>query len=159
MRYRMLLALGLAVTATLLVTSQVFGGTYLNTIEPVATMNGRHLQVTIIYGCTQTQSVTLRVTATQRNVGAVAQGWRTTTCGQAVEHIPVNLTTFGVNRFIPTLDASQDQVVEICALGLTSINGQTDDSHQWCKEVTLQVDSSLNVRGSASPFDSRMRFH
>ena len=81
MRYRLLLAFGLALVAIMSVTAEAFGGTYLNTIEPTATLQGRRLEATIIYGCTESQLVTLRVTATQRNVGAVAQGWTTTACG------------------------------------------------------------------------------
>lgn len=136
-RVRILVAAGLAVAAVMLVASQVLGGTYLNTIEPTATLQGRHLHVTIIYGCTKPQKLTLRVTATQRHVGALAEGTEVTSCNQDVQHIPVQLTVHGSNQFIAAANATSDQVVEVCALGLTSNNGHVDDSHQWCKEVTL----------------------
>ena len=149
MRHRLLTGFGLAVITMLLFASSAFGGTYLNTIEPVATMHGRHLRVTVIIGCDAGQHLTLRVTSTQRQVGAVAQGWERTTCSGKEQHIPVDITAPGRERFVP-VDTSDSRTVETCVLAMTSSRGRTDDSHQWCKDLTLQVDSSLTVRDSSS---------
>ncbi|MGA7668826.1 MAG: hypothetical protein WBW04_00290 [Nitrolancea sp.] len=136
MRYRLPVAFSLALAALFLVTTQVFGGTYLNTIESTATLSGRHLQVTVIIGCDAGQRLTLRVTSTQRHVGAMAEGREQTICTGEEQHIPVDIVTRGSEQFIP-VSSSDSRVVETCVLAMTSSKGKTDDSHQWCKQVAL----------------------
>jgi hypothetical protein len=134
---RLLFVVLLAALAPLALATRAHGGTYLNTLEPTATLHGRQLDVTVIYGCDPGQHLALRVTATQRHVGAVAEGTQQGTCAVDVQHIPVLLTTRGVDQFVPSAEAAADQVVEVCALATTMTRGHIDDSHQWCKDLTL----------------------
>lgn len=136
MWYRLLFAIGLAVASTFFVAGQVIGGAYLNTIEETAMLRGRHLRVTVIIGCDAGQRLKLRVTTTQRHVGAVAEGRQETTCTGDTQHIPVDITTRGRQHFVPAT-ASDSNVVEACVLAMTSSQGHIDDSHQWCKDVSL----------------------
>ncbi len=111
------------------------GGTYLNTMQPTATLRGRQLDVTVIYGCDAGQHVAVRVTGTQRHVGAVAEGTWQGTCAPQPQQIAVSLNTSGALAFVPS--ASAHEVVEACALAVTMTRGLPDDSHQWCKDLTL----------------------
>jgi hypothetical protein len=134
---RALAALVLAGVSLLLLTASARGGTYLNTLEPTATLSGRQITVTVIYGCDAGQRVAVRVTATQRHVGAVAEGTRQATCSGDPQHLAVSLHTTGSLPFVPSSSARDDQPVEVCALAVTMTRGKPDDSHQWCKDLAL----------------------
>ncbi len=136
-RSRILGGVVLAAIALLMLGGQARGGQYLNTMESTAALHGRAVDVTVIEGCDATQRLALRVTATQRRVGAVAQGTAQTTCAGDAQHVVVHLYTTGAVDFVPTAEAREDQIVEVCALATTMTRGKVDDSHQWCKDLEL----------------------
>lgn len=134
---RILAGAVVAAVALVVLAAPARGGTYLNTMQPTATVHGRQVEVTVVYGCDAGQHVAVRVDVTQRHVGAVAEGTWQGTCAPEPQQIAVSLNTTGTQSFVPSASARDDQVVEACALAVTLTRGRPDDSHQWCKDLTL----------------------
>ena len=109
-----------------------FARVMLNTIDPVAvvTDNGRHLIVTGPIGCTASERAYLRVTVTQRDTGAVAEGSTRITCTGDIQQWEVQASTQGRETF-------QEGPATAVALGSTTSRGETTDAHQWLVEITL----------------------
>jgi len=109
-----------------------FAGASMNTIDPVAivTDNGRHIMVTGPIACTEGQRADIRVTATQRATGAVAEGHTRITCTGDIQHWEVDASTQGDETFV-------EGPATAVALARTSDRGDTDDAHQWLVNITL----------------------
>jgi hypothetical protein len=103
-----------------------------NTIDPVATVadDGRHLVVTGPVACTAGERAHLRVTVTQRDTGAVAQGHTFIRCNGDTQQWKVHAATQGKEPF-------QAGAATAVALDRTTRLGDPTDAHQWLVEITL----------------------
>ena len=83
------------------VASLAFAKIAVNTIDPVAVVAGagRHLVVTGPIECTQGERVELRVTVTQRETGAVAEGYAVFNCSGVIEQWELHAVTHGKATF------------------------------------------------------------
>ena len=119
----------LVVTAALLVamTATALGAITSNTIDSTATVGkkGRQVQVTVLLGCNRTQNARLRVTVNQTGKPAVANKRKRVSCTTATGSFPMKAKARGKRRF-------SAGAATVCVLAVTS-----DDSRQWCKDVTL----------------------
>ncbi|HZW11421.1 MAG TPA: hypothetical protein VFF69_16070 [Phycisphaerales bacterium] len=104
-----------------------------NTIDTTATISdkGRHLVLTGPLTCDRVQWVDLRVTVTQRETGALAEGC-VRFIGTPEQQIwTLEAQTKGRNGFV----AGPATAV---ALATSTLNGQTDDAHQWLVDIVLE---------------------
>lgn len=104
-----------------------------NTINPIANLsqNGARITLTGPITCTQVERVVLRVTVTQRNTGAVAEGTATFVGSTQSQQWTVEAHVRGDAAFLPG-------PVTAVAVAVTSLRGQANDAHQWLVPVTLQ---------------------
>ncbi len=103
-----------------------------NTIDPVAavTGGGRHLVVTGPIECTSGETAYLRVTVTQRETGAVAEGSTRLGCAGGRQQWEVLALAQGRETFRPGPATA-------VALASTDSSGETTDAHQWLVNITL----------------------
>ena len=103
-----------------------------NTIDAVAVVagGGRHLIVTGPVECTQGERAELRVTVTQRETGAVAEGYAFFNCAGAIEQWEVHAVTHGKATF-------EEGPATAVALGSSTSRGVTTDAYQWLVDITL----------------------
>lgn len=104
----------------------------LNTIDPVAivTDNGHHLVMTGPITWTAGERVYLRVTVTQRETGAVAEGRTRETCTGDTQQWEVHAATQGKATF-------QKGPATAVAVGRTTTRAGTTDASQWLVDITL----------------------
>ena len=102
------------------------------TIDPVAVVagGGRHLIVTGPIECTQGERAELRVTVTQRETGAVAEGYAFFTCAGVSEQWEVHAVAHGKASF-------EEGPATAGAVASTSSRRQATDAHQWLVNITL----------------------
>jgi hypothetical protein len=105
-----------------------------NTIDPVAVVadNGRHLIVTGPILCDQVERVELRVTVTQRETGAVAEGYTIFSCTVVVEE------QWEVHAVAHGKAAFEEGPAIAVAVASTSSRRETTDAHQWLVDITLE---------------------
>jgi len=116
----------------------------LNTIDPVAivTDNGRHLIVTGPIGCTLGQRELIRVTVTQRRltvtqheIGAVAEGHTRVICTGKTQKWEVHAWTQSKETF-------EEGAATAVALGRqikrSRERSHVTDAHQWLVNITLE---------------------
>ncbi len=104
-----------------------------NTIDTTGTIsgNGRHLVLTGPLTCDRVQWVDLRVTVTQRETGALAEG-SLRFIGTPEQQIwMLEAQTYGRNAFVPG-------PARAVALAISSARGRADDAHQWLVDITLE---------------------
>jgi len=109
-----------------------FARIVINTIDPVAIVadNGRHIIVTGPIRCDQEERADLRVTVTQRDTGAVAEGSTIFTCTVETQQWEVHAVTHGKATF-------EEGPATAVAVASTSSRRQTTDAHQWLVAITL----------------------
>ena len=103
-----------------------------NTIDPVAIVsgNGLHVLLTGPIACTEGERVSLRVTVTQRETGALAEGVALFTCTGVVQQWRVLASIQGNETFQPGAATA-------VAIGRTSSGAKTTDAHAWLVNITL----------------------
>ena len=121
--------------AGVLVVPTVFARIVRNTIDPVATIadDGRFITVTGPVSCNQVQWIDQRVTVTQRNTGAVAEGRSHFLCTPDVQQWTVEAAAQGRSRF-------EEGPATAGAIAVTKVLGQPDDAHQWLVDLALAVE-------------------
>jgi len=92
--------------------------------------NGRHLIVTGPIECTQGERANLRVTVTQRETGAVAEGYTIFNCAGVVEQWEVHAVTHGKAAF-------EEGPATAVGVARTTSRGTATDAHQWPVDITL----------------------
>ena len=94
---------------------------------------GRQVHVTGPIACTQAQlQVIIRVTVTQRDTGALAEGrWQ----GACTTRTRTWRTTVAADGLAAPFAAGAGQA---CALGVVYERGRRIDAFQWCREVRLK---------------------
>ncbi len=80
--------------------------------------------------CTERERAHLRVTVTQRETGAMAEGRTRITCTGDTQQWGVHASTHGKEAF-------QEGPATAVALARTSNRGETTDAHQWLVDITL----------------------
>jgi hypothetical protein len=112
--------------------ASALGGVRLsNTMNPLASVadNGRHVIVTGPLTCIAGEKVFMRVTVSQRETGAIAEGRTMVNCTGVLQQWEVHAATQGNERF-----------GEGAAIGtaLARTNNVGDnDAHQWLVALTL----------------------
>jgi hypothetical protein len=103
-----------------------------NTIDPLATLTdrGRLVIATGPITCTRGERVYLRVTITQRESGAVAEGRGPVVCTGNSQHWEVHAATQGKASF-------EEGPALAVAVARSADRGQITDAHQWLVSVTL----------------------
>jgi len=101
-----------------------------NTIDPVATVEGRHVILTGPIRCDEGQRVMIGVTVTQRSTGALAEGDTHLICTGETQHWEIRAST----RDNETFEAGTATAVTV---GRTTERGVTDDAQQWLGQITL----------------------
>jgi len=103
-----------------------------NTIDPVAVVagGGRHLILTGPIRCDQEERTELRVTVTQRETGAVAEGYAVFTCTVETQQWEVHAVTQGKATF-------EEGPATAVGVGSTTSRGTATDAHQWLVDITL----------------------
>jgi hypothetical protein len=103
-----------------------------NTIDPVAvvTDHGRQLVVTGPITCTAGERATFRVTVTQRETGAMAEGHALVTCTGVNQQWELHVSTQGSELF-------QEGPATAVAIARTPDRGAVTDAHQWLVAITL----------------------
>lgn len=127
------LSLPVLVLAALWFTPAAWARLSANTINTTGTIgdHGRRLIVTGPATCDKVQFVDLRVTVTQRDTGALAEG-RIRFVGTPEQQTwTVEADTEGKNAFKPG-------PARAVALATTTTKGKTDDAHQWLVDITLE---------------------
>jgi hypothetical protein len=106
-----------------------------NTIDPVATVsaNGRRIVLTGPIECAAGERAHLRVTVTQRETGAVAEGQARITCTGVSQQWTVRAPTRGAASF-------DEGPATAVALARTTDRGDITDAHQWLVAVALVAD-------------------
>ncbi|HZW11422.1 MAG TPA: hypothetical protein VFF69_16075 [Phycisphaerales bacterium] len=104
-----------------------------NTIDTTGTISdhGRRLVLTGPLACDKVQLVDLRVTVTQRETGALAEGCVRFIGTPEQQTWMLEAQTKGRNTF-------QAGAARAVALAATSLHGRTDDAHQWLVDLTLE---------------------
>jgi hypothetical protein len=104
-----------------------------NTIDPVAilTDGGRHVILSGPVQCTGGEAYHTRVTITQRESGAVAEGWAVIECSGGEQEWMVHAWVRGDQAF----DRGSARAV---AFARTFDGGFSTDSHQWMVDVVLE---------------------
>ena len=133
-KYVKRLALGVIVLviAGLFLAQGALARLVFNTIdsEAIVTAHGRHLVVTGPIQCTAGEQTFLRVTVTQRQTGAVAEGGTLISCTGDLQHWEVRASTLGKASFQPGAAVAT-------AIATTHDHGDTTDAHQWLVAITL----------------------
>ncbi len=103
-----------------------------NTIDAQAVVadNGRHIVVTGPIACTKSERAFLRVTVTQRETGAVAEGSTRITCTGDAQQWEVHASAQDRAAF-------EEGPATAVALAHTTDRGDITDAHQWLVEITL----------------------
>jgi hypothetical protein len=103
-----------------------------NTIDSqaVVTDNGRHIIVTGPIACAESERAFLRVTVTQRETGAVAEGSTRITCTGDTQQWEVHASVQGRAVF-------EEGPATAVALAHTTDRGDITDAHQWLVDITL----------------------
>ena len=83
--------------------------------------------------CTQGERVDLRVTVTQRETGAVAEGYAIFNCAGAIEQWEVHAVTHGKANF-------EEGPATAVAVATATSRRETTDAHQWLVNITLVGD-------------------
>ena len=121
----------LALMIAVLITPFAFARIVHNTIDPFANIKakGRQIVVTGPVECTAGEIFDVRVTVTQRETGAFAEGQARLTCTGVTEHWLIDASTRGREPF-------QAGPATASAVGITSNRGATTDAHQWLVNIT-----------------------
>ena len=130
---RLMLALVSALFVVLALAAPTASGRVAyNTIDASALVadDDRHLVVTGPLACTAGERAYLRVTVTQRETGAIAEGNTLVLCTGDVRQWEVHATVQGAE----TLQQGSATAV---ASARTTTHGDTTDSHQWLVNITL----------------------
>ena len=103
-----------------------------NTIDPLATLadHGRLIIATGPISCTRGERVFLRVTVTQRETGAVAEGRGRVVCTGNNQQWQVHAATQGKASF-------DEGPATAVAIVRSADRGESTDAHQWLVNVTL----------------------
>jgi hypothetical protein len=119
----------------MLAVPTAFGKVVFNTIDGAAlvTDGGRHIVITGPLSCTAGERAFLRVTVTQRETGAIAEGHTLVRCSGDIRQWEVHATVRGAAVF-------QQGLATAAALARTSAHGDISDSHQWLVNITLVAD-------------------
>jgi len=112
------------------IAAPAFAKVVVNTIDPIATVNGRHVILTGPIRCDEGQTVTIGVTVTQRPTGALAEGQTRLICTGDTQHWEIDAATHGNETF-------ESGTATAVAVGRTTDRGVTDDAQQWLVQVTL----------------------
>ena len=117
------------------VAPMAFARVVLNTIGPVAIVadHGRHIVVTGPIACTAREKAHLRVTVTQRETGALAEGHTRITCTGDSQQWEIHASTHGHESF-------QEGPAAAVAVARTTDRGDVTDAHQWLVNITLVGD-------------------
>jgi catalase (peroxidase I) len=99
----------------------------------LVTDGGRHIVITGPLSCTAGERAFLRVTVTQRETGAIAEGHTLVRCSGDIRQWEVHATVRGAAVF-------QQGLATAAALARTSAHGDISDSHQWLVNITLVAD-------------------
>ena len=100
--------------------------------DPTATI-GKHGHVVRATGtltCAAGERLFLRLTVTQPQTAAYAEGRTRARCTGAELHWKVQAFGRLRTRFA-------EGTAQACALGITRLNGHPTDAHQWCVDVTI----------------------
>ena len=121
--------------AAALAATGAFARVILNTIDSVATVtdNGRLVVATGPLSCTEGERAYLRVTLSQRDTGAVAEGHTFVDCTGEVQQ-------WEVHAFIQGRDTFVEGPATAVAIARTTVRGTSSDAHQWLVNVTLVGD-------------------
>ena len=121
-----------ATFAFLILAPLSFAKVVINTIDSLATLadHGRLVIATGPISCTRGERVYLRVTITQRETGAVAEGRSRVLCTGNSQQWEVHAATQGKASF----DEGPALAV---AIGRSADRGKITDAHQWLVDVTL----------------------
>jgi hypothetical protein len=95
------------------------------------TDNGRQILVTGPITCTAGERAQLRVTVTQRETGAMAEGHALVSCTGVDQQWELHASTQGSQLF-------QDGPATAVAIARTSDRGDITDAHQWLVAITLE---------------------
>ena len=116
----------------LLARTRGFADTNSSKIDTVAIVidNGRRILLTGPVECGNGERADLRVTVTQRQTGAVAEGHTFITCTGEPQQWEIDALTQGDQTF------EEGPVVGVLA-GRTVSRGETTDAHQWLVNITL----------------------
>jgi hypothetical protein len=116
----------------LLARTRGFVDTNSSKIDTVAIVidNGRRILLTGPVECGDGERADLRVTVTQRETGAVAEGHTFVTCTGTPQRWEIDALTQGDQTF------EEGPVVGVLA-GRTVSRGETTDAHQWLVNITL----------------------
>ncbi len=108
-------------------SSAFFGRT-----DPTAMIkkNGHVVRATGTLTCAAGERLFLRLTVTQPQTAAYAEGRTRARCTGAELQWKVRATGRLRTRFA-------QGTAQACALGITRLNGHPTDAHQWCVDVTL----------------------
>jgi len=122
----------LAIVAGVFVARTAFARVARNTIDPVAHVSdkGRQLAVTGPIAITDGEKAVMRVTVTQRNTGAVAEGDLILDGNGSTNQWQVVARAQGKATFEPGPATA-------VGLAVSTIRGNTTDAHQWLVDVTL----------------------
>ncbi len=106
-----------------------------NTIDPEASLavHGTHIVLTGPIRCTQTEWVDMRVTVTQRDTGAVAEGHLRFVGSDTTQHWTVDAVVRGQAAFV-------EGPATVVAIAVTSRAAQPTDANQWLVPVVLHKD-------------------
>jgi len=131
LRYLVPAAIILTLAGALLVP-RVLARIMSNTIDLVASVtdSGRQLLVTGPIECTVGERANLRVTVTQRETGAVAEGRTVVNCTGSLQQWEIRAATQGSEVF-------QEEPATAVAIARTFDRGDVTDAHQWLVAITL----------------------
>ncbi|MSP37720.1 MAG: hypothetical protein EXR70_04440 [Deltaproteobacteria bacterium] len=118
--------------AGLFLAPLAFAKVSMNTIDGVAIVadHGRHIIATGPIRCNQRERTYLRVTVTQRQTGAMAEGSTVFTCTVDTQQWQVHAATQGKATF-------DDGPATAVAIARTADHGKITDAHQWLVNITL----------------------
>jgi hypothetical protein len=105
---------------------------FLGRTDPTAKVskNGHVIRATGTLTCAAGERLFLRLTVTQPQTAAYAEGRTRARCTGAELHWQVRALGRLRTRFA-------QGTAQACALGITRLNGHPTDAHQWCVDVTL----------------------
>ena len=107
----------------------------MNTIDAnaVVTDNGRHVIVTGPIVCDRGERAEVRVTATQRTTGALAEGLTRVVCTGQPQQWEVHAAAQANESF-------EESAARAVGLARTSDRALTTDAHQWLVDIALAPD-------------------
>jgi hypothetical protein len=108
------------------------GLTFAGRTDPTAKVskNGHVIRATGTLTCATGERLFLRLTVTQPQTAAYAEGHTRARCTGAELQWQVRALGRLRTRFA-------QGTAQACALGITRLNGRPTDAHQWCVDVTL----------------------